>query len=164
MEFNDILQQAAKSFKARLDLNGDGSVDVAEVGNALKALLSDENGEINLAGLVDKLKSSGLAEVAESWLGDGKNEAVRGGQLAEIFGKEKIAAFAEKLGLRQVTALNGLSDAVPQVVDKSSSGGSLLEGLLASVGGVAGVVEMAKKALSPDADTEEKSADEAPKA
>lgn len=127
MDFNEILQQGAQAFKARLDLNGDGKVDVAEVTNALKGLLSDEKGEINLASIVEKMRSSGLAELAQSWLSTGKNEPVFSGQLAELFGKEKIAAFAEKLGLRQISALNGLVDALPQVVDKSSPDGTLLE-------------------------------------
>lgn len=160
MEFNDILQQGAKAFKSRLDLNGDGTVDISEVGTAMKMLLSDESGEINLASIVDKMKSSGLVSMAESWLGDGANDPVRGNQLTEIFGKDKIAAFAQKLGIREVSALNGLIDSLPKVIDKSSAGGSLLEmgsKLLESMGGtaaVAGVVDLAKKALASDAPAE----------
>jgi uncharacterized protein YidB (DUF937 family) len=161
MELNDIINLGASAFKGKLDLNGDGKVDLSEAGGALKALLSNEQGEFDLAYVIEKMKSSGLVSMAESWLGDGKNDAVRPGQVADIFGKDKIAAFAEKLGIREISALNGLSEALPKLVDKSSSGGSLLsmgQDLLASVGGVDGVVDLAKKMLGSE--PEEKAASE----
>ena len=48
--------------------------------------------------------------------------------------------FADKLGLDQDTALEGLKGAVPEMVDKASAGGTL-----ESLGGVGGVMGMAGK-------------------
>ena len=53
----------------------------------------------------------------------------------------RFSGFASKLGLSQEEAAGGLSDALPQMVDKASSGGSLLD----SIGGVSGALSMAGK-------------------
>ena len=53
-----------------------------------------------------------------------------------MFGSDKISEFASKLGLSEDEAAGGLSEALPQLVDKASSGGSLLE----SMGGISGAL------------------------
>ena len=58
-----------------------------------------------------------------------------------MFGSDKISEFASKLGLSEDEAAGGLSEALPQLVDKASSGGSLLE----SMGGISGALGMAGK-------------------
>jgi len=57
-------------------------------------------------------------------------------QLKEVIGGEKIAAAASQLGTDEGSLLGSLQDAVPQLVDKASSGGSLL-GSLGGIGGIA---------------------------
>ena len=53
----------------------------------------------------------------------------------------KISQAAAELGTDEGSLLNGLSQALPQMIDKSSSGGSLLD----AVGGLDGALNMAKK-------------------
>ncbi|MDX2452120.1 YidB family protein, partial [Desulfosarcina sp.] len=79
--------------------------------------------------------------VAKSWLGDGNNESVSTDQITNMFGSDKISEFAGKLGLSEDEAAGGLSEALPQMVDKASSGGSLLD----SMGGLSGALGMAGK-------------------
>jgi uncharacterized protein YidB (DUF937 family) len=162
MDLNDIVNLGASAFKGKLDLNGDGKVDLTEATTAIKTLLSNEKGEIDLAAIVDKMKSSGFGEIAQTWLSDGKNSIITPGQVSEIFGKDKIAAFAEKLGIRNITALNGIADALPKLVDKASPTGSLADSLIAkgqelleSVGGVDGIVEKATPALVLEDDNQD---------
>jgi len=76
-------------------------------------------------------------------LGDGDNAEISGSQLEQLLGSEKIQQAASQLGTSQDDLLAGLKDAIPQVVDKSSSGGSLLD----SVGGLSGLAGMASKFL-----------------
>ena len=64
-----------------------------------------------------------------------------GNQVGELPGSDKVAEFASKLNVDEDTAVSGLADMLPQMVDKSSSGGSLLD----SVGGVGGLMGMAGK-------------------
>lgn len=112
------------------------------MGNVIGSLIGGGN-SMDIGGLVSGLKSKGLGDVAESWLGDGANKAISADQLKDVLGADKISAAAAELGTDEGSLLDSLKDAVPQMVDKSSSGGSLLD----SVGGVGGLASMAKKFL-----------------
>ncbi|TKB08455.1 YidB family protein [Desulforhopalus sp. IMCC35007] len=61
--------------------------------------------------------------------------------MSSVLGSDRIAEFASKLGLSTEEAAGGLSEALPQIMDKGSSGGSLLD----SLGGVEGVMGLAGK-------------------
>lgn len=141
MELDNIIQMGAQLFKSQLDSDQDGQVEAMEIASALTQLLSNNQGQFDLGSLVSKMQSGGLMELAASWLGDGPNSAIDSNQLAQLFNNDKIAAFAQQLGLSPDQALKGLSAALPSVVDKSSSGGSLLD----MVGGVSGAINLASK-------------------
>ncbi len=141
MDMNQVMQVGAQFFQARLDSNQDGQVDATEIANALSGLISNEQGQLDLAGLVGKMQSSNLMDLASSWLGDGPNAAIQPEQLSQLFSQEQIAGFAAKLGISPDTALNGLANALPEVVNNASSGGSLLD----AVGGVSGALNLAGK-------------------
>jgi uncharacterized protein YidB (DUF937 family) len=87
------------------------------------------------------MDSGGLGAIAKSWLGDGNNESISSDQVSNMLGADKISEFASKLGLSNEEAAGGLSEALPQRVDKASSGGSLLD----SIGGISGAVGLAGK-------------------
>lgn len=112
------------------------------VGSALNSLLG-QGDTMDLGSLVSGFKDKGMGDVAESWLGDGENAPVSAEQLKEVLGGEKIAQAASQLGTDEGSLLSGLQDALPQMVDKASNGGSLLD----SLGGVGGLASMAKKFL-----------------
>jgi uncharacterized protein YidB (DUF937 family) len=113
--------------------------------SALSSLLGDGKGGLDLGSLVGRMQNGGtdLAGLAASWLGNGKNQAIDINQLRHLLGNEKISQFARQLGTDEDTALNGLSDALPNMVDKASPNGSLLD----SFGGVGGLMGMASKFL-----------------
>ncbi len=122
------------------NLLGD-SVDRDQIANALTGLLGDGKGGIDLAALAGKMASSGdLSSVLGSWLGDGDNSGISPDSIAALLGNANIADFASKLGIDASTAASGLAEALPQMMDKSSSAGSLLD----SVGGVDGLLGAAK--------------------
>ena len=111
---------------------------------AMSGLLGGgKEGGLDIGSLVSGMQSKGLGDVASSWLGDGDNAPISPDQLKDVLGQEKVAAAAEQLGTDEGSLLDSLKDAIPQMVDKSSSGGSLLD----SVGGLGGVASMAKKFL-----------------
>jgi len=116
--------------------------DNAAIGGVLNSLIGGGD-KMDVGGLVSGLKSQGLGDMAESWLGDGENAPISAEQLQGVLGQEKIAAAAAELGTDEGSLLSGLQDALPQLVDKASSGGSLLD----SLGGAAGLAGMAKKFL-----------------
>ena len=99
------------------------------------------SGGFDLGSLVSKMNSGGLGDTAKSWLGDGGNAPVSPEQVTNLFGADKISQFASNLGLSNEEAAGGLSDALPNMMDKASSGGSLLD----SIGGVSGAIGLASK-------------------
>lgn len=137
----DIMKIGAQLLASKLGSNASGDVVQSAIGSLLGGGNSD--GGLDLGNIVSNLKDGGLANVAESWLGDGENEEISTEQVEGLFGAEKIKEVASQLGTDQGDLLSGLKEALPQMVDKSSSGGSLLD----SVGGVAGLAGLASKFL-----------------
>lgn len=121
-----------------------GNLGGAALNQAMGSLLGQsKEGGLDIGNLVNGLQSKGLGDVASSWLGDGENAEISADQLKDVLGGEKISQAAAELGTDEGLLLAGLQDAIPQMVDKSSSGGSLLD----SLGGLGGVANMAKKFL-----------------
>ena len=131
-----------KSLAAGMVMKKLGLGDSGAIGNVMESLIGGGD-KMDIGGLVSGLQSKGLGDVAESWLGDGANKAISASQLKDVIGADKISAAAAQLGADEGSLLDGLKDALPQMVDKSSKGGSLLD----SVGGVGGLAGMAKKFL-----------------
>lgn len=97
--------------------------------------------KMDVAGLVGNLQEKGLGNIAESWLGDGENQSISADQLKDALGAEQVTQAAAELGTDENSLLGGLQAALPQLVDKASSGGSLLD----SVGGLGALGGIAKK-------------------
>ena len=136
----DIMQMGVQLLQSKLGSN----IDTSDIGSALSGLLGGEN--FDLGSLMSKIQgNSGLADMAASWLGDGANSAISGSQIMDIFGKDKVSEFASKLNIDEGTASNGLADMLPEVIDKASSGGSILESAMGSMGGAEGLMGMAGK-------------------
>lgn len=136
----DLMQIGAQLLQSKLG----GNIDTSKIASALSGLLGGDN--FNIGSLVAKLQgNAGLGGMVSSWLGDGANTAMSGSQVMDIFGKDKVSEFASKLNIDEGTASNGLADVLPQLVDKASSGGSMLESAMNGMGGASGLMGMAGK-------------------
>ena len=140
MEQAEIINLAAQLFQGKLDRDGDG-IDQGDIQAALGTLFSDGSGGLDLSALLSNMNLGSLMGVAASWLGDGQNERISTSQVGELIDSDKLASFASQLGINQESALSGLTEALPAIVDKSSSGGSVLD----AVGGLDGVLSVAGK-------------------
>lgn len=118
-----------------------GSGDISNIASAFTGLLGDSGGDIDIMGLISKFQSGGLTSIVSSWLGDTGNDGVSTEQITNVLGESGISEFASKVGVDSDTAVNGLKETIPSVIDQFSNGGSLLE----SVGGLGGALDMAKK-------------------
>lgn len=134
----DILQIGTEILKK--SLAGQGSTDSEVISKVLSKLIGGGD-SLNIGDLVSSLQSGGLASIATSWLGDGDNKEIPKSQISDLLGSDKIADAANDLGTDQDSLLSGLSQALPEMVNSASSGGSLLD----AVGGVGGALDMAKK-------------------
>lgn len=134
----DIKSLATQLIMSKLGASNDSST--AE--SALDELVGGSGG-FDLGDIVGKFTGSGgnMASIAKSWLGDGANDAISPEQLQEAIGGDKIEAFAAKLGIGREEASAGLSSVLPDLIDKSSKGGNLLD----SVGGLSGLKGLASR-------------------
>ena len=136
----DIMKLGTQLLMSKLGGNADSDSITSTLGSLLSGGDSNSGG---LGGIISAMQEKGLGSIVESWLGDGDNEEISSDQVRDVVGSDKIAAMAAKLGSDEDSLLSGLKEALPQVVDKSSSGGSLLD----SIGGLSGAMNMAKKFL-----------------
>jgi uncharacterized protein YidB (DUF937 family) len=137
----DIMKMGSELLSSSLG----GSADSEQASAALPGLLGGSGGNLDLGALAAKMAGSGeLSSVIGSWLGDGGNAGISTESITALFGNPAIADFAAKLGVDPSKAMSALSDVLPQLMDKSSSGGSLLD----SIGGAEGLLGAAKSFLS----------------
>lgn len=126
---------AAQLFISKLGSNGD-QLNLGSVVTALQNLLPTQNGELDLSALIAQFTNGneGLANLASSWLSEGDNAALSPSTLLDVLGNDRIANFANSLGLGQDTATSGLAQMLPELIDKNSENGDLLGN---AVGGLA---------------------------
>jgi uncharacterized protein YidB (DUF937 family) len=150
MEITDLIKMGATMFiKSKLSGDNGSGLDLDSLVSALSGLAgggsanssSDQGGGFDIGSILEKMQSGGLAGMAASWLGDGDNDKISSNQVTDVFGQDRISDFASKLGLSEDEAVGGLRDALPQMVDKASSGGSILD----SIGGIEGAIGLASK-------------------
>ncbi len=139
----DLMQMATQMLGAKLGGSAGANNDV--LASVVGSLLGGSGGKqgIDLGSLVGNLQNSGLGDIAQSWLGDGENAQISSSQITDLLGSDKLEQAASQLGANKEDLLSGLQDMIPQMVDKSSSGGNLLD----SVGGLGGLASMASKFL-----------------
>lgn len=136
----DLLATGAQLLSSRLGLK----VDSDTIINALQGLLGGADGKLDVAGLASRFAGSGgLQDVLKTWLGDGENASISAQAILDILGRGEVASFAGKVGTDTETAAAGLSDVIPQLLDKASSGGELLS----SFGGADGLLGVARSFL-----------------
>jgi uncharacterized protein YidB (DUF937 family) len=118
-----------------------GGANSGAIGSVLGKLLSDGDGKSSMGSMISSMKEKGMGSIADSWLGDGDNESISTDQVRDLVGGSKVSEMASQLNTDEGSLLEGLKDALPQIMDKSSSGGSLLD----NIGGLSGALNMAKK-------------------
>lgn len=144
MDMVELLKMGATMFiNSKKSGDAGSGLDIGSLTSALSGLAGGDRSSdgVDMGSLVSKMNSGGLGDIAKSWLGDGNNAAISPDQITNMLGADKVADFASKLGLSNEEAAGGLSEALPQMVDKASSGGSLLD----SIGGISGAIGLASK-------------------
>lgn len=145
MDMADLIKMGATMFmNSKMSGDNGSGLDLDSLVSALSGLTggsSDQGGGLDIGSILGNMQSGDMGDMLSSWLGDGENTAISGDQVASIFGQDKISDFASKLGLSEEEAVGGLQDALPSMVDKASSGGSILD----SIGGISGAIGLASK-------------------
>ena len=144
MDFSDLLKEGAEIIKSNSD-DATTNLDTDSISKALGNIFGGENG-FDLSSIISKVTDGDLGETISSWLGSGENKSISMDSITDLLGMDKISEFASSLGLSEDSAKGALADAIPNVVDKASSGDdSLIGSMLEKVGGVDGAMDMIGK-------------------
>jgi uncharacterized protein YidB (DUF937 family) len=84
------------------------------VGGALSGGLSD---------LLKQFQQNGQGDKADSWVARGENKSIQPTELEQALGEERIAWLMQQTGMSRDELLNGLSQELPQVVDRMTPEG-----------------------------------------
>ena len=145
MDLMDLLKVGAGLIQGNSD-DATTGLDVDDIANALSKLIGNGEGSLDLGALVGGLSQNGLGEIVGSWLGNGENKSISMDQITDLLGSDKISEFASQLGLSEESAKGALVDSLPQVVDQATSGeGTVMDEMLAQVGGPQGAMDMLSK-------------------
>ena len=135
----DFLSVAKDIVVNKLSQNG---ISEDAVSTGITDLFSNDNNEFNVSDIIANItQSGGLGDIVSSWLGDGENISISPDTISSIFENEKISNFAATLNIQEDEATDLLSNALPEIIDNISSGGSILD----SIGGLDGALSFAKK-------------------
>ncbi|HSD41582.1 MAG TPA: YidB family protein [Burkholderiales bacterium] len=85
--------------------------------------------------LLEQLQRSGYGDQARSWVGTGQNMPIPPDAMEQIFGRGGLAEIARQAGVSEADASRGLSELLPEVVDRVTPNGEVpdLDSLAASV-------------------------------
>ncbi len=145
MDLSELLKVGGALIQGNNDTATTG-LDIGDIANALGGLIGNTEGGLDLGSLVGGLSQNGLGAIVGSWLGSGENASISPDQVTDLLGSDKISEFASSLGLSVDSAKGALADALPQVVDKATTGeGNIMDEMLAQVGGAGGAMDMLGK-------------------
>jgi uncharacterized protein YidB (DUF937 family) len=88
-----------------------------------------------LGELLDSLQRAGHGDAARSWVGKGQNMPISPDVIGQVFGRSGLEAIARHAGVSEAEASEGLSQLLPEVVDRVTPNGDVpdLDSLVASV-------------------------------
>lgn len=144
MDITRLLQLGASVIRNNSD-RSTTNIGTDELASALGSLFGGAGGKLDFGSLLTKMQAGGLGSVAASWLGNGANAQLSPDAVVNLLGVDKIKVFASQLGLSEQSAKTAIADALPEMVDKASPGGSLIENLFENAGGLKGLTDIAGK-------------------
>ena len=97
--------------------------------------LGGMGGAGGLGSLIEQMTRSGFGQQANSWVGTGANEPLPPDAWSDVLGSDRLAAIATQAGLSEEQTRTGLSDLMPEVVDRLTPGGQMpaVDQLLSSI-------------------------------
>jgi uncharacterized protein YidB (DUF937 family) len=78
-----------------------------------------------LGGLLEQMARSGYGDQARSWVGTGQNMPIPPDAVEQIFGRGGITEIARQAGVSEADASRGLSELLPEVVDRVTPNGQV---------------------------------------
>jgi uncharacterized protein YidB (DUF937 family) len=102
---------------------GGGLGDV--LGQVLGGATGGRGAADGLGGLLEQLQRTGFAEQADSWVGRGANKPISPDAMTQIFGRDGLEQISRQAGISEDEASRGLSELLPEVVDRMTPEGEV---------------------------------------
>jgi uncharacterized protein YidB (DUF937 family) len=68
-----------------------------------------------------------MNDKASSWVSTGENQPLSADEVKEVVGEDQVRAAAAQAGVSEDEAAGGLAELLPQIVDKASPDGQLMD-------------------------------------
>ena len=92
--------------------------------SAILALMTDRaNG--GFAGFINRFRSAGLGDLADSWVSSGANTPISNEQLESALGEDTLRGISEKIGADYETTVGASSYVIPHIVDDLTPDGEI---------------------------------------
>jgi uncharacterized protein YidB (DUF937 family) len=99
------------------------------LGDILGQVLGGASGGGGSAGglgpVLAQLQRAGFGEQADSWVSRGANKPIPPDAMSQIFGREGLEQISKRAGLSEEDASLGLSELLPEVVDRVTPAGDI---------------------------------------
>ena len=115
--------QAQSPLGGILNSLGGGNQDKCSM--LLRVVMSMVQQQGGLGGVLDKLRQSGLAQQADSWVGTGPNKSISPDQVRQVFGESSIGSVASQLGLSHGEASTAMAQILPELINQLTPQGRL---------------------------------------
>src|SRR5262245_57982164 len=76
-----------------------------------------------LGGLLDQFRRAGFGDQTNSWVSTGQNMPLPPGAMEQTFGRSGLAELAQRAGLSEEDTSRGLSQLIPEMVDRVTPDG-----------------------------------------
>ncbi|MEI6545527.1 MAG: YidB family protein [Burkholderiales bacterium] len=120
---NPLLQIAL----SMLANSGAGSAGAGGLGGA------QQGGLGGLGGLINAFQRNGMGDQMQSWIGSGQNMPISPDQLQQVLGQGTLGQIAQQLGLSPQASASGLSELLPQLIDRLTPNGQAPQGDLGNI-------------------------------
>ena len=78
-----------------------------------------------LGGLLEQFRRAGYGDQTSSWISTGQNQPLPPDALERTFGRSSVAEIARMAGVSEEDASRGLSQLIPEMVDRVTPGGQM---------------------------------------
>ena len=105
--------------------SGLGGIGMAAI-IAIALQLLQRNGGIE--GVLRKLRQTGHAREANSWVSQGDNEPISPDALQDVFGRDQVGDVARQMGVDPNEAIGGLASIFPEIINQMTPQGRVESG------------------------------------
>lgn len=116
----------ARAGQANVGASGGGLGDL--LGQVLGGGRGGSSGMGGLGDLLEQFQRAGFGDQTRSWVGTGQNQPLPPNALEQVFGQGGLAEIARRAGLSEADTSRGLSQLLPEMVDRVTPNGELPEG------------------------------------